>query len=329
MHIVLIHSKYEDFDETSLNVDPIGPRRIANTVNAVKQSLEAGGHEVTPVEADYQLLSKIKKMKTPDFLFNLSTGISDKRSQANVVGMLEMLNLPMLGSGLTSHILGLHKEITKSLLCAHGIRTARYQLISDENESIRGDFTYPLIVKPEHEGSGIGITASSKVATPEQLRETIREKAALHQQELLIEEFLPGREFTVGVIGNVALEILPIYETIFLDENLPLFTYDMKLHKDIKSEIPADIPEELENEIKAMVIRTYRILRCQDFARIDIRLDAEGKPNVIELNTYPGLSPEISYFPILAEVAGYSYEALINHLVEVSLEAANVKNRKI
>lgn len=320
MHIVLVHSKYENVEEARTTVDPMGANRMATTVKAVKDALEVSGHEVIPVEADYQLLSKIKKMKTPDLIFNLSTGISDKRSQANVVGMLEMLHIPVLGSGLTTHVLGLHKEITKSLLYAHNVRTARYQLVEDKNAPIRKDFIYPVIVKPEHEGSGIGITASSKVDTPEKLRKIIMEKIALHKQELLIEEYLPGREFTVGVMGNAHLEILPIKETIFLDEDLKMLTYDLKMENDVMNKIPADIPEKLEDEIKSMVEKTYRILRCQDFARIDIRLDAEGKPTVMELNTYPGLVPDFSFFPMLAEAAGYSYAELINRLVEIALE---------
>lgn len=325
MHIGLIYSNYENTNEGNANLEPGGAIRSSETATAIKKSLEANGHKVTAVETDFNLLNTLKQIEPLDLLFNLSTGISGKSSQANVVGMLEMINIPMLGSGLTTHVLGLHKEVTKSLLKVHHIRTARYQLVSDEHDTIREDFIYPLIVKPEHEGSGIGVTASSKVDTPNQLQDIIKEKIALHKQELLIEEYLPGREFTVGVMGNKTLEILPIKETIFNDDNLQMLTYDLKMGdsdvtSDVTSEIPADIPKELQEEIETMVEQTYRILRCQDFARIDVRLDAEGKPNIIELNTYPGLSPKISFFPMIAKAAGYSYEALINRLVDIAVE---------
>lgn len=320
MHIILVHSKYKDLGAATRSVDPIGPQRMARTVQAVTQALEAQQHKVSPVEANIHLLSQIEALNEPDLIFNLSTGMTDKKSQANIVGMLEMLQIPILGSGLMSHILGLHKEITKSLLTAHGIRTARYQIVTDETDPIREDFIFPVVVKPEHEGSGIGVTASSKVPNREQLRTIIKEKVGLHQQELLIEEYLPGREFTIGVMGNKQLEILPIKETIFLDDDLQMLTYDLKLDNSIVNDVPANISPELEAEIKAIVSKTYRLLRCRDFARVDIRLDAEGKPNVIELNTYPGLSPDISFFPMIAAAAGYDYNQLIQRLVEIAME---------
>ena len=320
MHIILVHSKYKDLGAATRSVDPIGPQRMARTVQAVTQALEAHQHKVSPVEANVHLLSQIESLVEPDLIFNLSTGMTDKKSQANIVGVLEMLPIPILGSGLISHILGLHKEITKSLLTAHGIRTARYQIVTDETDPIREDFIFPVVVKPEHEGSGIGVTASSKVPNREQLRTIIKEKVGLHQQELLIEEYLPGREFTIGVMGNKQLEILPIKETIFLDDDLQMLTYDLKLDNSIVNDVPANISPELEAEIKAIVSKTYRLLRCRDFARVDIRLDAEGKPNVIELNTYPGLSPDISFFPMIAAAAGYDYNQLIQRLVEIAME---------
>lgn len=325
MHIALIYSKYEDLDESITKANPNGPTHMRDTVLSVKEALESGGHEVSTIEADNHLLSTLEEMPTPDLLFNLSSGIAGKRSQANITGMLEMTGLPLLGSGLAAQVLGLHKEITKSLLLAHGIRTVRYQMITDEHETIREDLVYPLIVKPEHEGSGIGVTESSKVDSPEQLGRIIKEKIALHNQALLIEEYLPGREFTVGVMGNAELEILPIKEAIFAEDGPQMLTNEIKLGARDTNGIPANISQELKDEIKTMAAKTYRILRCQDFARVDIRLDKEGRPNVIELNTSPGLGKDFSYFPILAEAAGYSYEDLLNRLVTIAMEPKSLQ----
>lgn len=186
----------------------------------IKIALLEYDYKVTTIHADNQLLSRLEKIDKPHLIINLSTGLSDKRSQANIVGLLEMTGIPILGSGLISHVVGLHKEMTKSLLNAHNIRNAHFQLIEDENDPIRADFVYPLIVKPEHEGSGVGLTASSLVEIPKQLKQVIWEKISEHNQVLLVEEFLPGREFTVGVIGNKELEILPIKETIFPEDGL-------------------------------------------------------------------------------------------------------------
>lgn len=320
MHIALIHSKYKNVEETSVALNPEGPQQMSDTVCNIQSALEAGGHSVTPILADNHLLNTLETIPKPDLLFNLSSGVSDNRAQANVVGMLEMSGIPLLGSGLATHVVGLHKEITKSILSAHHIRTARFQLIGDVTDVIRADFTFPLIVKPEHEGSGIGVTESSKVDSLERLHTVIKEKLNVHKQVLLVEEFLPGREFTVGVIGNRSLEILPIKETIFHKNGPQILTNTEKIGFENTEVIPANLSSELKNEIEKMVSKTYRVLRCQDFARVDIRLDAKGRPHVIELNTYPGLGKDFSYFPQLAQAAGYTYAALINRLVTIANE---------
>lgn len=314
MHIALIYSQQEESHGSPTAL------KLNGLAESIKEALEWGGHKVTQVEANSHLLVNIERMEKPDLLFNLSTGLADKRSQANIVGMLEMTKIPLVGSGLNAQVLALHKEITKSLLLANHVRTARFQLLTHEQEKIREDFVYPLIVKPEHEGSGIGITLSSKVDDPADLRGVIKDKIALHNQALLIEEYLPGREFTVGVMGNRTLEILPIKETIFFPDGPPLLTNELKVTAHTLSEIPANISSELKDEIESMAEKAYRVLRCQDFARIDFRLDREGKPSIIELNTFPGLVKGYSFFPLIAEAAGYSYEALINHLAEVAVE---------
>ena len=301
----------------------IGQNKLRGTLSVhddIKTALLEYDYKVTTIHADNQLLSRLEKIDKPHLIINLSTGLSDKRSQANIVGLLEMTGIPILGSGLISHVVGLHKEMTKSLLNAHNIRNARFQLIEDENDSIRPDFVYPLIVKPEHEGSGVGLTASSFVETPKQLKQVIWEKISEHNQVLLVEEFLPGREFTVGVIGNKELEILPIKETIFPEDGLQILTDAMKTEDLSISEIPANIPTVLEREIIDMTEKTYRILRCQDFSRIDFRLDRNGQPNVIEINTAPGLKDNFSFFPLIAKAAGYNYSELIHRLVQVALE---------
>lgn len=310
MHIALIESKIEA--QTASIVKTV--------VHEIEEALIEYGHTITTIQANTQLLNSFEDSERPDLIINLSTGLLDKRSQANIVGLLELTGIPILGSGLISHAVGLHKEITKSLLTAHNIRNAPFQLIGDEADEIRADFVYPLIVKPEHEGSGVGVTESSLVFKPDELKRTITEKIKAHNQILLVEEFLPGREFTVGVIGNQDLEILPIKETIFPEEGLQILTDAMKTEDLSLSEIPAKIPQSLEEEIYEMTEKTYRLLRCQDFARIDFRLDRHGKPNVIELNTFPGLKNNFSFFPLIAKAAGYDYAALINRLVEVSIE---------
>ncbi len=320
MHIALIYSRYEDLVEEATKLNPHGAVQMKDTVMAIAEGLEASGHKVTKIEATNALLNTIHDIETPDVIFNLSAGITNKRSQANIVGMLEMTGIPFVGSGLSTHVLGLHKEITKILLRENGVRTARSQLFTDGEEEIREDFVFPVIVKPEHEGSSVGITDSSKVNSKEELRDVVKEKMEIYNQVILVEEFLPGREFTMGVMGNLELEVLPIKEYLFEEDGeFQYLTVEAKADDLVPSKIPADISDELKKEMEEMAKKAFRALRCQDLARIDFRLYREGKPNVIELNTLPGMQKGYSDFPTTAEAAGYSYEELLNKLVNFAL----------
>lgn len=320
MRIALIYSKYDDLMEEVTQLNPHGATQMKDTVMAIAEGLEANGHKVTKIEATNALLNTLSAIETPDVIFNLSAGITNKRSQANIVGMLEMTGIPFVGSGLSTHVLGLHKEVTKILLREHGIRTARSQLFMDGDEEIRDDFVYPVIVKPEHEGSSVGVTESSKVNSKEELRDVVKEKMKIYNQVILVEEFLTGREFTMGVMGNLELEVLPIKEYLFEKTGeFEFLTVEAKADDLVPSKIPADIPDELRLEMEDMAKRAFRALRCQDLARVDFRLDSEGRPNIIELNTLPGMQKGYSDFPTTAEAAGYSYEELLDKLVNYAL----------
>lgn len=324
MHIALIYSRYKDLSEEAMELNPHGAAQMKDTVTTIAEGLEATGHKVTKIEATNALLTTLSDIETPDVIFNLSAGITNKRSQANIVGMLEMTGIPFVGSGLSTHVLGLHKEVTKILLRENGIRTARSQIFITGDEEIRDDFVYPVLVKPEHEGSSVGITKSSKVESKEGLRAIVKEKMEIYNQVILVEEYLPGREFTMGVMGNEELEVLPIKEYLFEDDcEFEFLTVDAKADDLVPAKIPADIPIELKEEMEDMAKRAFRALRCQDLARIDFRLDREGRPNIIELNTLPGMQKGYSDFPMTAEVAGYSYEELLNKLVNFALLGRN------
>ncbi|NLN96860.1 MAG: ATP-grasp domain-containing protein [Eubacteriaceae bacterium] len=324
MDIVLVYNQYENLEESAQIFNPHGAEQMRETVWAVAMGLKSMGHRVTKIEATNVLLEKIEALKAkPDVIFNLSAGITNKRSQANIVGMLEMLDVPIVGSGLATQVLSLHKKIAKILLQDAGVRTAKSQLFSTGEEEIREDFEFPVIVKPEHEGSSVGITESSKVLQRNNLRKIIQEKIKTYNQMILVEEFLPGREFTVGILGNDVLEVLPIKEYIFEDGGVDFLTIKAKADDVVSFQVPAELSKELEEEIVDMAKRAFLALRCRQFARIDFRLDHKGQPHVIELNTLPGLQKGYSDFPILAEMGGYSYEALLDKLVTLALERRN------
>lgn len=320
MHVAVIYSKYENL-ENAHQVNPHGADQMRETLHGVTEALEMAGHTVSKVEASISLLENIRALDHPDVLFNLSVGITNKRHQANFVGMLEMLNIPLVGSGLSTHIMGLHKEVTKIILREARIPTARSQVFQDHAAPIRDDFVYPLIVKPEHEGSSVGVDDSSYVRNADALRATLQNKMQLLGGAMLAEEFLPGREFTIGVLGNADPQVLPIKEYVYdAGSDTTFLTVQAKADDTVRQVCPADVEEPLATELQDLARRAFLALRCRGFARVDIRLDADGCPKVLELNTLPGLQKNYSDFPMVAQAGGINYEELIQRLVALAVE---------
>ncbi|HSP47693.1 MAG TPA: ATP-grasp domain-containing protein [Clostridiaceae bacterium] len=291
------------------------------TAAAIEHALEKGGHRVTMIPATLNLLQDITENKDLDIVFNACTGIHSKSEQANVVAMLELTGIPFIGSGLSTHILGLHKEISKRLFTTYGIPTPKFQAFITGDEPVDPNLRYPLIVKPEHEGSSAGIDKASVVFEEDGLKERVRMIISQFQQPALVEEFIVGREFTIGVIGNDKPVVLPIQETVYTkDEEYGVMSDQMKSEDDLILVCPAKIDRETEEQMGEYAKKIYTALDCKDYARMDVRMDAEGRLYFIDINTLPGLRPNFSDFPNVATKGGYDYDGLINEILNLAVE---------
>ena len=296
------------------------------TINAVKDAI-GEIHNITLVEANNDAYLKLKQLK-PDIVFNFAEGLNGFNRESHIPAMLEMLQIPYSGSDALTLGICLDKSRAKEILTYHKIPNAKFMVANrmEDIENFSSDF--PLIVKPISEGSSKGIFSSSLVKTTKELEEEVRRIIFAYNQPALIEEFLPGREFTVAVIGNGdETEILPIIEIRYEDfpeDIIPLYSYEAKWILDTKEnsfdvfECPAKLDAELEIQIRETVLRTYNVLRCKDWSRIDIRLDKNGVPNIIEINPLPGIMPdpnENSSFPKAARAAGMNYNQMIQKVL--------------
>ena len=292
------------------------------TVNAVKDAI-AEFHNVTLVEANNDAFSKLKELK-PDIVFNFAEGLIGVNRESHMPAILEMLQIPYLGSDALTLGICLDKSRAKEILTYHKIPNATF-LVADRIEDIgKASFEFPLIVKPISEGSSKGIFSSSFVKNRTELEDEVRRIVSSYNQPALIEEFLPGREFTAAVLGNGnEAEVLPIIEILYEEfpkDIVPLYSYEAKWILDTKEnefnvfDCPAKLDKKLEAQIKETVLRAYNVLRCKDWSRIDVRLDKNGVPNIIEINPLPGIMPdpnENSSFPKAARMAGMNYNQLI------------------
>jgi D-alanine-D-alanine ligase len=313
----------------------------SETIDAVANALAALG-DVIRLEADADFPLKLRDAR-PDIVFNIAEGLHGVNREAHVPAICEFFGVPYSASDPFTLSLCLDKARTKEVLAFHGVPTARFSVIDGRratgngrrNGKERGASSsvtrrpssvarYPLFVKPIHEGSSKGITEANYCETPEQLHAQVEFLLERYQQPVLIEEYLPGAEFTCAVLGNGAeARVLPIVGMNFeaLPEGaLPVYGFEAKWIWDRPEkpleifECPARITEELRSTIEDVVLRAYRVLGCRDWSRIDVRLDASGKPNVVEVNPLPGILPnpaDNSCFPKAARAAGMSYDELI------------------
>jgi D-alanine-D-alanine ligase len=318
-----------------VNADTFAEWDTWETINAVKTALEDYSN-VSLIEADHSAFEKLRELK-PDIVFNIAEGFSGISREAQIPAMLEMLGIPYTGSDPLTLATCLDKSRTKEILTYHGIPNPGFITITSNDFVLPGSLTFPMIVKPVAEGSSKGIYSSSFVNNEDELREQVRKILVEYNQPALAEEFLPGREFTVAVIGNGdEAEALPVVEISYEDfpkDFVPIYSYEAKWILDSRDNpldvfsCPADIPAELEHKIKKTVLDAYRIMRCRDWSRIDIRLDKNGIPNIIEINPLPGILPDPSdnsCFPKAARTAGISYHDMLNKVLYAAARRYNI-----
>jgi D-alanine-D-alanine ligase len=294
----------------------------AETVEAIALALRRGGCKVIKIEANLDAYSKLRRLK-PDIVFNIAEGLHGEARESHIPVILEMLRIPYTGSGPTTLAICLDKALTHKILSAHGIPSPKFQVFKRADEKISDDLSFPLVIKPLAEGSSKGVRSSSLVKDEQSLRKQLSWVIKTYNQPAIAEEFLPGREFTVGLIGNESPIVLPIVE-IRVDKlpsgASPIYSYEAKWIWDTPEkpldifECPANIPLNLENKIKDIAAQTFKVLNCRDLCRIDMRLDVKGEPRVLEVNPLPGLIPNPdahSCLPEAARAAGLTYDQLI------------------
>lgn len=301
------------------------------TIDAIRGALEKH-HKVALIEADQEAYDKLKTLR-PDIVFNIAEGVWGDCRESQIPAILEMLRIPYTGSDPLTLALCLDKARAKEVLSYRGVPTAPFCIAArpDDLSDAMARLNFPLIVKPLMEGSSKGIIDASVTKGPDELEKRVKTVWQLYGQAALIEEFLQGREFTVAIIGNGPETLaLPIVEIRF--EELPpganpIYSYEAKWVWDDPREpldifcCPAELSPAEEKALKAVCIKAYNVMRCRDWCRIDVRLDAQGVPNIIELNPLPGILPDPSQnscFPKAARAAGLDYSALINLVLDIA-----------
>ena len=310
------------------------------TIDAVARALSALG-DVVHLEADADFPARLRDAR-PDIVFNIAEGLRGPNREAHVPAILEFYGIPYTASDPFTCALCLDKARTKETLSFHGVPTAPFALVRARAElpafRRRAErMRFPLFAKPVHEGSSKGITERNYCRTPAELQAAVAFLLDEYAQPVLVEEFLPGQEFTCGVLGNgESARVLPIVGMNFgsLPEGaLPIYGFEAKWLWDRPEspidifDCPARIDDGLRQAIERVTLDAYRALGCRDWSRIDVRLDAAGVPNVVEVNPLPGILPnpeDNSCLPKAARAAGMSYDQLIQSCLLLAAERQGV-----
>ena len=292
------------------------------TINAIANALESAGHRVALFEADTGLFSKLVEDR-PDIAFNIAEGTGGRGRESRIPAILNYIGIPFTGSDETAMCLTMDKSLAKRILSTYGINTPASVLVRANAPAPDGigDLNYPLIVKPNAEGSGKGITELSVVNDVREARKALAEALRVYKQDMLVEEYIEGREFTVGILGNGenARAFTPM-ELIFKDAGRNIYGYETKrrFREFVDYKCPPDAGGDKLAELTDTALKIFDILGCADLARIDFRMDARGRVYFIELNPLPGLAPGYSDYPMLAEFCGVGYDGLINGILDAA-----------
>jgi len=298
------------------------------TIAAVESALSHLG-KVIRLEAKDDFPERLRQAR-PDIVFNIAEGFHGVNREAHVPAICEFFGIPYSGSDPFTLSLCLDKARTKEALTFHGIPTPRFAVVEklEDLEAVK-NFPLPLFVKPLHEGSSKGITDSNLCWDRSHLLTQTEFLLENYRQPVLVEEYLPGKEFTCAVLGNREdATVLPIvamnFETLPKGA-LPIYSFDAKFVWDRPEnpldifQCPARITRKLQASIERVTLDAFRVLGCRDWARIDVRLDAAGVPNVLEVNPLPGILPDPadnSCLPKAARAAGINYEELIQNCLK-------------
>jgi D-alanine-D-alanine ligase len=299
------------------------------TVGAITTALSELGHTPIQIGNVQELTRRLVAGERWDLVFNIAEGLYGLGREALIPALLDAYRVDYTFSDPCVLAVCLHKGFTKSILRDAGLPTPDFALVREEADLDGLDLSYPLFAKPVAEGTGKGINAASRIADPTELRQGCIDLLARYRQPVLVEEYLPGREFTVGIVGSgegaYALGTLEVVIREGGDQGVYSYLNKERCEELVEYRFTRE-PDARDAE--AVALRVWRLLDCRDAGRVDIRLDAAGCPSVLELNPLAGLHPTHSDLPMIATAVGMSYRELIDRIVGSALQRSAAHERE-
>jgi D-alanine-D-alanine ligase len=316
MTIGLTYDLRSDYRKEGYSEEETAEFDRESTILSIEEALKHLGYQPDRIGHVRHLIQRLAAGDRWDMVFNISEGLHGIGREAQVPALLDVFQIPYTFSDPLVLSLTLHKGMTKHVVRDCGIATPGFVIVENTDDCATVNLPYPLFVKPNAEGTGKGINALSKVNNREELERVCHDLLTRYPTGLLVEEYLPGREFTVGILGtgrdSYTVGIMEIiYKT---EETRSIYSYETK--SDYLKSVEYKIPEpEITGKCYELSLKTWRALGCRDGGRVDIRVDRFGVPNFIEVNPLAGLDKVHSDLPILAYLHGYDFEKIISEIM--------------
>jgi D-alanine-D-alanine ligase len=291
-----------------------------DTIEALENALVSQGHATDRIGNIHSLVKRLASGDRWDLVFNIAEGMYGIGREAQVPALLDAYGIPYTFSDPLVMALTLHKGMTKHVLRNAGVPTSDFAVVGEVADIETVTFEPPYFVKPVAEGTGKGVTPDSIVRQRKDLGAACRNLMTTFRQPVIVEEFLPGREFTIGIVGtgNDA-RILGTMEVVLLgnaEPNVYSYTNKERCEEMVVYSIVEAAADPVVRQAEAIVLDAWRVLGCRDGGRADVRCDAHGAPQFMEVNPLAGLHPEHSDLPILCTKLGISYQVLVEQIVE-------------
>lgn len=297
-----------------------------DTIYGIESTLNDLGFNTVRIGNVWQLVKKVNEGARWDIVFNICEGLQGTGREAQVPALLEAYNIPYVFSGPVPLSLTLHKALTKRVIRDAGLATPDFYVVYEKSDIDRINLPFPLFAKPLAEGTGKGINATSVILDKAGLEKVCLYLLQTFRQPVLVEVFLPGREFTAGITGTGKEAELTGVMEVALDTKAEKEVYSYTNKAEYEQRVKYFKTDgELAERIGKLALDSYRVLECSDAARVDIRLDAAGIPNFIEINPLAGLHPVHSDLPILSRMHGISYKDLLEKIMRSALRRYQLK----
>ena len=320
MKVGLTYDLRSEYLEMGYSMEETAEFDKESTIEGIEEALQKAGYQTDRIGHARSLMSRLLAGDRWDLVFNIAEGLYGEGRESLVPALLDAWQIPYVFSGPVTLGVSLNKALTKQVVRAANINTPPFYLISKPEEIALVDLVFPLFAKPVSEGTGKGIDRNSKIENRVQLQEKVEQLLKAHHQPVLVEEFLPGREFTVGVLGCGLEAYVPgAMEIIYRHPESGIYSYETKENYTELVDYTA-VSGDLLTACEEVALGAWRALGCVDGGRVDVKIDRNGQMSFIEVNPLAGLNPVISDLPILCRLNGMDYQELIGRIMHFAVK---------